>query len=292
MPQIFITEMIICRTREEIAKAVADVRRQHKTLGFIPTMGALHKGHISLVSKSVQENDCTAVSIFVNPTQFNNKNDLKTYPRTVDADIALLEKNGADIAFVPSVEVMYPEGLENVTESYDFGSIGAVMEGAARPGHFNGVGIVVHRLFELVPADRAYFGMKDFQQIAIIREMVRQRGINIEIIPCPIVRESDGLALSSRNTRLNAEQRKQAVQISQTLFKAVELAKKQSVQEVHDFVVKTINSVELLDVEYFEIVNADTMQSIANWNDASWVVGCVTVNVGDVRLIDNITLKN
>lgn len=283
--------MIICKTREEISAAVENIRKQNRSLGFIPTMGALHQGHISLVKKSVSENDCTAVSIFVNPTQFNNPNDLKTYPRTVEADIALLEKNGADIAFVPSVEAMYPEGLENVTESYDFGPIGQVMEGAARPGHFNGVGIVVHRLFELVPADRAYFGMKDFQQIAIIREMVRQRNINIEIIPCPIVREEDGMALSSRNTRLNPEQREQAVQISQTLFKAEKLAKTYSVAELKDFVISTVNAVPLLDVEYFEIVNGYTMQPISSWNEAEWVVGCITVNVGDVRLIDNITLK-
>lgn len=283
--------MIICKTREEISAAVENIRKQNRSLGFIPTMGALHQGHISLVKKSVSENDCTAVSIFVNPTQFNNPNDLKTYPRTVEADIALLEKNGADIAFVPSVEAMYPEGLENVTESYDFGPIGQVMEGAARPGHFNGVGIVVHRLFELVPADRAYFGMKDFQQIAIIREMVRQRNINIEIIPCPIVREEDGMALSSRNTRLNPEQREQAVQISQTLFKAEKLAKTYSVAELKNFVISTVNAVPLLDVEYFEIVNGYTMQPISSWNEAEWVVGCITVNVGDVRLIDNITLK-
>lgn len=283
--------MIICKTRDEISAAVAELRRQNKTLGFVPTMGALHNGHLSLVKKSMSENDCTAVSIFVNPTQFNNKHDLQTYPRTVDADVKLLEEIGADIAFVPSVETMYPEGLDNVTESYDFGFIGQVMEGAARPGHFNGVGIVVHRLFDLVKPDRAYFGMKDFQQIAIIREMVRQCNINIEIIPCPIVREDDGLALSSRNTRLNEEQRRQAVQISQTLFKAVGLVGEKSVDEVKEFVVSTVNSVPLLDVEYFEIVDGYSLQTISSWNEAEWVVGCITVNVGDVRLIDNITLK-
>ncbi|MCR4799649.1 MAG: pantoate--beta-alanine ligase [Bacteroidales bacterium] len=283
--------MIICKTRDEISAAVAELRRQNKTLGFVPTMGALHNGHLSLVKKSMSENDCTAVSIFVNPTQFNNKHDLQTYPRTVDADVKLLEETGADIAFVPSVETMYPEGLDNVTESYDFGFIGQVMEGAARPGHFNGVGIVVHRLFDLVKPDRAYFGMKDFQQIAIIREMVRQCNINIEIIPCPIVREDDGLALSSRNTRLNEEQRRQAVQISQTLFKAVGLVGEKSVDEVKEFVISTVNSVPLLDVEYFEIVDGYSLQTISSWNEAEWVVGCITVNVGDVRLIDNITLK-
>lgn len=283
--------MIICKTRDEISAAVAELRRQNKTLGFVPTMGALHNGHLSLVKKSMSENDCTAVSIFVNPTQFNNKHDLQTYPRTVDADVKLLEETGADIAFVPSVETMYPEGLDNVTESYDFGFIGQVMEGAARPGHFNGVGIVVHRLFDLVKPDRAYFGMKDFQQIAIIREMVRQCNINIEIIPCPIVREDDGLALSSRNTRLNEEQRRQAVQISQTLFKAVGLVGEKSVDKVKEFVISTVNSVPLLDVEYFEIVDGNSLQTISSWNEAEWVVGCITVNVGDVRLIDNITLK-
>lgn len=283
--------MIICRTREEISAAVADVHKRNYSLGFIPTMGALHQGHISLVSKSLRENNCTAVSVFVNPTQFNNTHDLQTYPRTIDADVALLEKAGVDIVFVPSVETMYPEGVENVTESYDFGFIGSVMEGAARPGHFNGVGIVVRRLFELVSPERAYFGMKDFQQIAIIREMVRQRQIPIEIIPCPIVRESDGLALSSRNARLSQEQRTQAVQISQTLFAAVDLVAQKSVAEVKQFVVSTINAVPLLDVEYFEIVDGNTLQPVSSWNQADWIVGCVTVNVGDVRLIDNITLK-
>jgi pantoate--beta-alanine ligase len=165
------------------------------------------------------------------------------------------------------------------------------MEGAARPGHFNGVGIVVHRLFDLVRPDRAYFGMKDFQQIAIIREMVRQRNINIEIVPCPIVRESDGLALSSRNARLSQEQRTQAVQISQTLFAAVTMVADKSVAEVKQFVVATINAVPMLDVEYFEIVDGNTLQPVSAWNQADWIVGCVTVNVGDVRLIDNITLK-
>lgn len=290
--QIFDIEMIVCRTREEITNAVAEVRKANRSLGFVPTMGALHQGHISLVTRSIEENDCTAVSIFVNPTQFNNKNDLLTYPRTVEADLALLENAGVDIAFVPTIEAIYPEGLENVTESYDFGAIGAVMEGAARPGHFNGVGIVVHRLFDLIPADKGYFGMKDFQQIAIIREMVRQRNINIEIIPCPIVREEDGLALSSRNTRLNAEQRVQAVQISQTLFKAVDLVASSTVAEVKAFVENTVNNVPLLEVEYFEVVNGYTMQPISSWDEAEWVVGCITVNVGDVRLIDNIALKN
>ncbi len=283
--------MIICRTREDISAAVSDVRKRNNSLGFIPTMGALHQGHISLVSKSIHDNNCTAVSVFVNPTQFNNKNDLQTYPRTLDADIALLEKAGVDIVFVPSVDTMYPEGVDNVTESYDFGFIGSVMEGAARPGHFNGVGIVVHRLFDLVRPDRAYFGMKDFQQIAIIREMVRQRNINIEIVPCPIVRESDGLALSSRNARLSQEQRTQAVQISQTLFAAVTMVADKSVAEVKQFVVATINAVPMLDVEYFEIVDGNTLQPVSAWNQADWIVGCVTVNVGDVRLIDNITLK-
>ncbi len=284
--------MVICRTREDISAAVADVHKRNCSLGFIPTMGALHQGHLSLVSKSLHENNCTAVSVFVNPTQFNNKNDLITYPRTIDADIALLENAGVDIVFVPSVETMYPEGLENVTESYDFGSIGSVMEGAARPGHFNGVGIVVHRLFDLVCPDRAYFGMKDFQQIAIICEMVRQRNMNVAIVPCPIVREADGLALSSRNTRLNAEQRTQAVQISQTLFAAVDLVAHKSVDEVKQFVISYVNAVPLLEVEYFEIVDGKTLQSVSSWNQADWIVGCITVNVGDVRLIDNITLKN
>lgn len=283
--------MIICRTREDISVVVADIRKRNNSLGFIPTMGALHQGHISLVSKSIRDNNCTAVSVFVNPTQFNNKNDLQTYPRTLDADMALLEKAGVDIVFVPSVDTMYPEGVDNVTESYDFGFIGSVMEGAARPGHFNGVGIVVHRLFDLVRPNRAYFGMKDFQQIAIIREMVRQQNINIEIVPCPIVRESDGLALSSRNARLSQEQRAQAVQISQMLFAAVDLVAHKSVAEVKQFVVASINAVPMLDVEYFEIVDGNTLQSVSEWSQADWIVGCVTVNVGEVRLIDNITLK-
>jgi pantoate--beta-alanine ligase len=252
-------------------------------------MGALHAGHASLVERSVSENGATVVSVFVNPTQFNDKNDLLKYPRTLDADCELLEKINHDIiVFAPSVEEMYPE---EDTRRFSYAPLDTVMEGAFRPGHFNGVCQIVSKLFMAVEPDRAYFGEKDFQQLAIIREMVKQMNFPIQIQGCPIVREADGLALSSRNSRLNETERKYALNISQTLFKSRTFASSHSVAETHEMVEKAIAEAPGLRLEYFEIVDGLTLQPVSNWEDSGYVVGCITVFCGDVRLIDNIKYK-
>ena len=250
-------------------------------------MGALHEGHLSLVDRCRKECDTVVVSVFVNPTQFNDPNDLKNYPRTAEADIALLEKAGADFAFMPSVEEIYPE---KDTRIFDFGQLDKVMEGPSRPGHFNGVAQVVSRLFDIVGCDTAYFGEKDFQQIAIIREMVRQLNYPIRIVACPIVRESDGLAMSSRNLLLTPEHRKAAPLIYQSLREAAELHRALPVEETKRRVIERINANPLLHVEYFSIVNADTLQDISDWSEAENVRGCIVVHAGAVRLIDNIAM--
>lgn len=281
--------MVICTDKNSLFQTINNLKAQKKTIGFVPTMGALHKGHISLVKQAQKTCNATVVSIFVNPVQFNNSTDLQTYPRTLEADLALLEAQGCNVVFVPQVSDMYPNGLENL-ESYNFGELETVMEGAFRPGHFNGVAVVVKRLFDMVQADFAFFGIKDFQQVAIVKELVKQYNLPTQIVVCPIVREADGLAMSSRNVRLTADERKQAVQISQTLFAAQNMVHTHSVQEVKDFVTQTINSVPALEVEYFEIVDDERLQPVQLWNAAQNIVGCVAVNVGAVRLIDNIIL--
>ncbi|MDR1762023.1 MAG: pantoate--beta-alanine ligase [Bacteroidales bacterium] len=283
--------MIVCTNKNALSQAIETLKAQKKTIGFVPTMGALHQGHISLINRSVSECDATVASIFVNPVQFNNPTDLQTYPRTLEADLELLEKNNCTIVFVPQVDDIYPEGTQNL-EHYDFGTLETVMEGTFRPGHFNGVAIVVKRLFDLVQADVAFFGNKDFQQVAIVKQLVQQYTIPTHIVACPIVRESDGLAMSSRNMRLTAGERKQAAQISQTLFAAQSTVQTHTVQEIKDFVVQTINAVPALKVEYFDIVDATRLQPVHSWSEASHIVGCVAVHVGSVRLIDNIVLKN
>ena len=250
-------------------------------------MGALHEGHLSLVDRCRKECDTVVVSVFVNPTQFNDPNDLKNYPRTAEADIALLEKAGADFAFMPSVEEIYPK---KDTRVFDFGQLDKVMEGPSRPGHFNGVAQVVSRLFDIVGCNTAYFGEKDFQQIAIIREMVRQLNYPIRIVACPIVRESDGLAMSSRNLLLTPEHRKAAPLIYQSLREAAELHKALPVEDTKRRVIERINANPLLHVEYFSIVNADTLQDISDWSEAENVRGCIVVHAGAVRLIDNIAM--
>ena len=261
---------------------------QGKKIGFVPTMGALHEGHAARVKRAVAENDVVVVSDFVNPTQFNDPNDLIKYPRTLDADCALLEKEGAYIVFAPSVEEVYPEPD---TRTFSYAPLDTVMEGKYRPGHFNGVCQIVSKLFMMVEPDKAYFGEKDFQQLAIIREMVKQMEFSLQIVGCPIVREKDGLALSSRNARLSEEQRQQALNISKTLFKSLEWAAGHSVEETQQFVEKAIAEAEGLELEYFEIVDGVTLQKISAWEDAPYVVGCITVYCGEVRLIDNIKYK-
>lgn len=279
--------MKVLRTVGELRQAMESHRNAGKTIGLVPTMGALHAGHLSLMERSCSDNDLTVASIFVNPTQFNNATDLKTYPRTEEKDCALLEKAGVDYAFVPSVEEIYPEPDTRV---FDLGEVAEVMEGAMRPGHFNGVAQIVSRLFSYVNPTRAYFGEKDFQQIAVIRRMAQLEGFDFEIIACPIVREADGLALSSRNVRLTPEQRQIAPAIHRTLARSLDLARDKSVGEVKQWVKEEIDRQPFMTTEYYEIVNPLTMQPTDSWMTPDGpAVGCVTVYCGDVRLIDNIT---
>lgn len=280
--------MNIIRTVAELRSTVQALRDKGLTIGFVPTMGALHDGHMSLVKRSLDDCDATVVSVFVNPTQFNNPNDLTTYPRTEEADCRLLEQAGVDIAFVPSVQEVYPEPDTRV---FDLGPVAEVMEGAMRPGHFNGVAQVVSRLFDMVQPDRAYFGEKDFQQIAVLRRMAQLIDSKVEIVDCPICRHDDGLAMSSRNMRLSAHQRSVAPAIYAALSKAPQLAQTHSVEQLRQAVIDEINSRPELEVEYFEIADADTLQPITDWQQARRAIGCITVHCGDVRLIDNIMIK-
>lgn len=273
---------------KELKAYLIDEKQDNKRIGLVPTMGALHKGHLSLVRRCLEDNDVCVVSVFVNPTQFNDKHDLETYPRTLEADCALLEAEGCDYVFAPSEKEMYPEPDTRV---FDLGTVAQVMEGMRRPGHFNGVAQVVSKLFYIVEPDNAYFGEKDFQQIAVIRAMVAQLRIPVRIIACPIVREEDGLALSSRNTRLTPEQRQKAPLIARALKESTTFVPEKSVQEVIDYVIRTINSDPVMRVEYYEIVDGHTLESIKNWSDTDYVVGCITVYCGEVRLIDNIKYK-
>ena len=280
--------MKLVHTIQELRAELDIQRKAGKKIGFVPTMGALHEGHASLVRRAVAENEIVVVSVFVNPTQFNDKNDLLKYPRTLEADCELLEKEGTAYVFAPSVEEIYPEPD---TRQFSYAPLDTVMEGKFRPGHFNGVCQVVSKLFMMVEPDVAYFGEKDFQQLAIIREMVKQMNFPLQIVGCPIVREADGLALSSRNARLSDEQRKQALEISQTLFKSQEYAASHTLEETQQFVEESIAAAEGLELEYFEIVDGMTLQKIASWEDTDYVVGCITVFCGEVRLIDNIKYK-
>ena len=282
--------MQLIKTIDGLGMVLSIARSEGKTVGFVPTMGALHEGHASLVRRSVSENGFTVVSDFVNPTQFNDKTDLQNYPHTLDADCRFLESLGADIVFAPSVEEMYPEPD---TRTFSYPPIDTVMEGAFRPGHFNGVCQIVSKLFYAVCPDRAYFGEKDFQQVAVIKAMVEDLGLDLEICPCPIVREADGLALSSRNALLTPEERKIAVNISKYLFESKQFMEGHTLAETRSFVIDNINKVEGLEVQYYDIVDADSMQSLANWEDSNSIVGCITVFCGQrpVRLIDNIRYK-
>ena len=273
-------------TVSELREALLPLR--DKTIGFVPTMGALHQGHISLVELARKECDTVVVSVFVNPTQFNDKNDLKHYPRTPEADAALLEAAGVDFVLFPSVEEIYPEPDTRV---FDFGQIDKVMEGATRPGHFNGVAQVVSRLFNIVEPTKAYFGEKDFQQIAVVRAMVAQLGLDVEIVDCPIIRDTDGLARSSRNTLLTAEHRAAAPHIYEVLSAAVAKVGELTPAELKAWVTAEVDKNPLLKVIYFEAVNALTMQSVESWNECERIQGCIAVQAGDIRLIDNIKLK-
>ena len=274
----------------ELQNELFAARKGGKEIGLVPTMGALHAGHASLVKRSVKENNVTVVSVFVNPTQFNDKNDLKNYPRDLEADCNLLESAGADYVFAPAVDEVYPVADNR---QFSFPPVDTVMEGAHRPGHFNGVCQVVSRLFYIVRPTRAYFGEKDFQQIAVIKAMVKNLGIGVQIVDCSIVREEDGLALSSRNQLLSPEERKIAVNISKTLKKSLTFAANNSVEATQKFVVDTINAIVGLEVQYYQIVDGNSLQPVQNWDDSSYIVGCITVFCGKtpIRLIDNIKYK-
>ncbi|MBE6286974.1 MAG: pantoate--beta-alanine ligase [Mediterranea massiliensis] len=280
--------MKIVHTIKDLQGELSFLKAQGKQVGLVPTMGALHEGHASLVKRCVAENEVAVVSVFVNPTQFNDQNDLAKYPRTLDADCRLLEACGASFVFAPSVDEMYPEPD---MRQFSYAPLDTVMEGAFRPGHFNGVCQIVSKLFDAVMPHRAYFGEKDFQQLAIIREMVRQMNYPLEIVGCPIVREADGLALSSRNTRLNEEERKNALKISQTLFESRTFAASHTVAQTCQFVEEAINVAPGLRLEYFALVDGRTLQPIADWSETDYAVGCITVFCGEVRLIDNIKYK-
>lgn len=275
-------------TAKTLQGEISNLKEQGLSIGFVPTMGALHKGHLELMKTARTNNNIVVVSIFVNPTQFNSPSDLRNYPRTLEEDKIKCESVGVDFVFVPSVEEVYPTPDNRV---FDFGNLDKVMEGEHRPGHFNGVAQVVSKLFGLVKPTRAYFGQKDFQQLAVIRALVHDFNIDVDIVACPTVREDDGLAMSSRNELLSAKQRASVPLISKTLFDARNFKSQKSVKEMIAWVTNEINADSELKVEYFEVSNAKTLQPVANWSDAEEVVGCIAVQVGDVRLIDNVIFK-
>lgn len=282
--------MELIRTIQDLRACLMPLRSGRKTVGLVPTMGALHEGHASLVRRSVEENDVTVVSVFVNPTQFNDKNDLKNYPRTLEADALLLSSLGATYVFAPSEKEMYPK---TDTRTFSYPPLDTVMEGAFRPGHFNGVCQIVSKLFSIVEPTRAYFGEKDFQQVAVIRAMVSDLKLPLTLCPCPIVREADGLALSSRNALLSESDRHTALNISRVLRESLSYAGGHTLTETKKYVVNTLNAVEGLEVQYYEIVDGTTLQSLKEWADSPFIVGCITVWCGEkrIRLIDNIKYK-
>ena len=270
----------------DLQKALAD--REPSGIGFVPTMGALHAGHRSLVEKARKECATVVVSVFVNPTQFNDKNDLRNYPRTPEADAAVLEAAGADFVLMPSVEEIYPEPDNR---QFDFGMVDKVMEGATRPGHFNGVAQVVSRLFDIVKPAKAYFGEKDFQQIAVIKAMVAQLGMDVEIVECPIIRDTDGLALSSRNTLLDEAHRKAAPHIYEVISKCSAMKDNLTPEVLTAWVVEQVEQEPLLKVIYFQAVDALTLQQVTSWSDSERIQGCIAVQAGEIRLIDNVKIK-
>ncbi|PLX12178.1 MAG: pantoate--beta-alanine ligase [Marinilabiliales bacterium] len=277
--------MKILKSSSELKKELERLESKGRRIGFVPTMGALHKGHLSLLDFASKENDVVVVSIFVNPTQFNDKSDYKKYPRILEKDIEKLNKVKCDYVFTPDENEMYPE---EDNREFSFGNLDKVMEGKHRPGHFRGVALIVSKLFEVVKPHKAYFGEKDFQQVAVIKHITEQMKFDIEIVSCPIIREEDGLAMSSRNMLLSDEQRANVSLISRTLFEAKENSKSLTVQETKDWVIRTINENPLLDVEYFEIVDDSSLEPITEWKQTRGTVGCVAVHVGNIRLIDNV----
>lgn len=282
--------MQIIETVGELLAYVESGKQKGLKTGLVPTMGALHEGHLSLVKKSREDNDATIVSIFVNPTQFNNPEDLATYPRQPEKDFQLLAREGVDVVFAPSVEEIYPDNNAK-SHVFDLGSVAEVMEGKFRPGHFQGVARIVNRLFQLCRPTRAYFGMKDFQQIAVIRSMIKGEGLDVEIVPCPIVREESGLALSSRNQLLSETERIEAASIHKCLKESLEYSKSHTVEETIKWVSDNLDALNGFRVEYFEIVDGLTLLPVEEWNESAYIVGCITVYIGKIRLIDNIEYR-
>ncbi len=279
--------MKIFETIFETQNYIRQLKLNRSSIGFVPTMGALHQGHISLVERAKHENDFVGCSIFVNPIQFNNPDDLKKYPRTFDEDIKKLIDADCDFVFCPTAKEMYPEP---VSEKYDFGQLDKVMEGAHRPGHFNGVAVVVNKLFSIFEPTKAYFGMKDYQQLRIIQALTEKLNLPVEIVPCPTVRENDGLALSSRNVRLNFEERKIAPEIYGILKEAKQKYPLLSVSEIENWASIEFENIGTLQLEYFKIVDAKTLQPFQNWPDVESAIACTAVFLGSVRLIDNLII--
>lgn len=286
--------MKIFNTIQETTIYLQSLKAQGKSIGFVPTMGALHLGHVSLIARAKKENDIAICSIFVNPTQFNDIKDLEKYPRTLETDIQKLETATCDVLFSPSVDEMYPQkdnAKVPILSGIDFGYMETVMEGKFRTNHFKGVATIVNKLFNIINPDVAYFGEKDFQQLAIIKELVRQKNFPIRIIGCPTIRENDGLAMSSRNVHLSSEERKKAALISKTLFEAQKKTKEFTVNDLKKWIFVNLQQSQMMDVEYVEIVNSQTLLSVEHWGDAQQIRVCVAVKLGKTRLIDNVALK-
>jgi pantoate--beta-alanine ligase len=280
--------MLVVKEINKLRALIREKKGEGKKIGFVPTMGALHAGHLSLVERAGFESDYVVVSIFVNPTQFNDPNDLIRYPRNLERDLSLLESTACRLVFAPEADTIYPEPD---TRLFDFGRLEQVMEGRFRPGHFNGVAQVVSKLFDLIEPDKAFFGLKDFQQIVIVKAMVKKLNLPVEIVSCPIIREEKGLAMSSRNERLTARQRENATYIYRTLCEARNKAGQMNVNELCRWVVEQINAKEDLKTEYFEIVDDENLQTVRSWDEPVNKVGCIAVFCGDVRLIDNLAFN-
>ena len=276
--------MLVLNKIEDVKQMIAEYKQQHKLIGFVPTMGALHQGHISLINQSKQHTDITVCSIFVNPTQFNNPEDLKHYPRTPEQDIKLLEEAGCDILYMPEVKDIYPE---NDTRKFNFGYLDTILEGSTRPGHFNGVGQVVSILLEGVKPDKAFFGSKDYQQVMVVKSLVKQLNLPVEIVACPILREPDGLAMSSRNTRLTAEERIIAGMVPDMMQQANKIVREQSIDAAKKFISDLVSKISIMKLDYFEVCDAETLESLSDYNPKNKAVSLIAVFVGKIRLIDN-----
>ena len=280
--------MYIFNLKKDVKEYIYTKKLENKSIGFVPTMGALHKGHLSLIEKSKNENEITVVSIFVNPTQFDNPDDLEKYPNTIEKDTELIEKHGVDLVFLPTANEIYGDDI--IAEKYDFGNLDKVMEGKHRIGHFDGVATIVKLLFDIVQPTNAYFGEKDFQQLQIIKKMVEIKKLSVNIVPCPIVREEDGLAMSSRNVRLSSEHRIKAPFIHQKMKEAAKLSKTKSVSEIYDYINECFANNNLLQLEYFEIRDEKTLSKVTDFQDDNDYMAFVAVFAQNIRLIDNIKL--